>query len=251
MTRAAIGVEDVTLAYDGHPAVHHLSGRFAAGSLTAITGPNGAGKSTLLKALLGEMAPAGGRIDRDGCSLRDLGYLPQSAEIDRGFPLTVADTILLGAWRRCGPFGGVTRATAAAAHEALAQVGLEGFERRMIRALSVGQFQRALFARLLLRDAEVILLDEPFAAIDSQTTQDCLEIVLRWHREGRTVIAVLHDFDTIRRHFPDTLLLAREAIAWGSTAGVLTPANLARARAMVEAWDAQAERCTLVPTAAP
>ena len=249
MTRAAIRLENLTVAYDGHPAVHHVSGVFAPGSLTAVTGPNGAGKSTLLKALMGELAPAQGKVDLGSLTIRDLGYLPQAAEIDRGFPLSVADTVMLGAWRQTGAFGGVTRAMADKGRAALAAVGLEGFERRSIRALSAGQFQRVLFARLLLQDAAVIVLDEPFTAIDARTTRDLLEIVLRWHGDGRTLIAVLHDFDTVRRHFPDTLLLAREMIAWGPTETALSARNLLNARAMAEAWDDTAEVCADVAEA--
>lgn len=239
-----IRFENVTITYDRHPAVHHLSGAFEPGSLTAIAGPNGAGKSTLLKALMGELRQVKGAIDRGGLSIGDFGYLPQAAVIDRQFPLTVADTVMLGAWRLIGAFGGATRAVADRARQALMAVGLEGFERRHIGALSAGQFQRVLFARLLLQDARVIILDEPFTAIDARTTRDLLALVHRWHGDGRTVIAVLHDFDQVRAHFPSTLLLAREAIAWGPTETVLSSANLLRARAMAENWDESAPACT-------
>lgn len=243
MTSAAIRCDGVTVAYDRHPAVHHLSGSFEPGSLTAITGPNGAGKSTLLKALMGELPLAEGRIDRGGLSIAEFGYLPQAADIDRTFPLTVADTVMLGAWRRTGAFRGVTRSDAKRARNALSAVGLMGFERRHIGTLSAGQFQRVLFARLLLQDAKVILLDEPFTAIDSRTTRDLLEIVRQWHDSGRTVIAVLHDFEQVRGHFPQTLLLAREAIGWGPTHVAMSPGNLLKARAMSEMWDENAPSC--------
>jgi zinc/manganese transport system ATP-binding protein len=103
--------------------------------------------------------------------------------------------------------------------------------------LSVGQFRRVLFARLLLQDAAVIVLDEPFAAIDAKTTDDLLALLDRWHAHGRTIVAVLHDFDQVRAHFPETLLIARDLIAWGDTASVMSAENLARARAMSEHWD--------------
>lgn len=234
---AGIALCDLTIAYDRRPAVHRVSGRFAPGSMTAIVGPNGAGKSTLVKAIVGALAIASGRVDRGGLAARHLGYLPQAAEIDRSFPLTVADTILLGAWRRTGALGGVDRATSRLAHEALLTLGLGGLERRPVASLSAGQFQRVLFARLLLQDAPVILLDEPFNAIDSRTTHDLLGLLRRWHGDGRTVIAVLHDLTQVRELFPDTLLIAREAIAWGPTEAVLTQANLLRAREMAAAWD--------------
>jgi zinc/manganese transport system ATP-binding protein len=244
MSAPAIRLLDVTVSYDRHPAVHHVSGVFEAGSLTAIVGPNGAGKSTLLKALMREGAQRlEGRIDRGGLSSRDFGYLPQAAEIDRHFPLTVADVVLLGGWRAVGAFGGVTRALADRARMALAAVGLEGLERRRIDSLSAGQFQRVLFARLVLQDAKVILLDEPFTAVDARTVRDLLGIVLRWHGEGRTVIAVLHDFEQVRAHFPSTLLLARHVIAWGATRDSLTEARLREAHALAQGWDETAGIC--------
>jgi zinc/manganese transport system ATP-binding protein len=246
---AGIALRDVTIAYDRHAAVHHLHGVFAQGSLTAITGPNGAGKSTLLKALMGELPLASGSIDRGALKVSDFGYLPQAAEIDRSFPLSVADTVLLGAWHETGPFRAVSKAIADKARRALATVGLEGFERRRLQTLSAGQFQRVLFARLLLQDAKIILLDEPFTAIDLRTSQDLLELIHRWHDEHRTVIAVLHDFEQIRGHFPQTLLLAREVIAWDRTDIAMSGENLLRARAMAERWDETAPLCDAAPKA--
>lgn len=243
MTKPAIKFSNVTVAYDGHPAVHHVSGTFAPGSLTAVAGPNGAGKSTLLKALLGEVTLATGSIERQHLSRRDIGYLPQASDIDRRFPLTVADIVALGAWRQAGAFAALSSDSARRAQQALAAVGLEGFERQQIASLSAGQFQRVLFARLILQDAALILLDEPFTAIDARTTRDLIGVVERWHREGRTIIAVLHDFDQVRAHFPDALLLAREVIAWGSTPSTMSAGNLLKARAMAETWDEQAPRC--------
>ncbi|MEF0939565.1 metal ABC transporter ATP-binding protein [Rhizobium sp. BR 362] len=240
---APIRLDNLTVAYERHPAAHHISGTFQAGSLTAIAGPNGAGKSTLLKAIIGELKPAEGSIDRGTLSRNDFAYLPQAADIVRRFPISVADTVMLGAWKNSGAFGRFSRADAERARDALAAVGLAGFERRHIGSLSAGQFQRVLFARLLLQDAQVILLDEPFTAIDQRTTRDLLDIVLRWHSDGRTVIAVLHDFDQVRAHFPQTLLIARELIGWGRTEDVMSSDNLIKARAMAEQWDEDAEDC--------
>ncbi|MBX5152648.1 metal ABC transporter ATP-binding protein [Rhizobium lentis] len=237
-----IRLDDLTVAYDRHPAVHHVSGAFAPGSLTAIAGPNGAGKSTLLKAIIGELRPAEGRVEHR-LGPAEFGYLPQAAEIDRRFPISVIDTVMLGVWKARGAFGRVAPVDLKRAGEALAAVGLEGFGRRHVGSLSAGQFQRVLFARLLLQDAGVILLDEPFTAIDARTTRDLIELVIRWHGEGRTVIAVLHDFELVRAHFPQTLLLARELVGWGLTAEVMSSANLMKARAMAERWDEDAAAC--------
>lgn len=242
MTQAAIRFRDVTLGYGRRPAVHHLGGAVARGSLTAVVGPNGAGKSTLLKGIAGTLRPLEGRIELEG-DRRAIAYLPQAAELDRSFPLQVYDLVALGLWGRAGPFGGIGRRERPRIEAALAAVGLAGFERRSLSTLSGGQMQRALFARLLLQDAALILLDEPFTAIDAGTTADLLGLVRRWHDEARTVVAVLHDLDVVREVFPETLLIAREPVAWGRTAEVLAPENLLRARRMVEAHDPLAGAC--------
>jgi zinc/manganese transport system ATP-binding protein len=241
-----IVLRNVTLAYDSHPAVHHLSGSFTRGSLTAIVGPNGSGKSTLLKGIVGLLRPVDGVIEPAGFGRGVIAYLPQHAEIERRFPISVIDTVLLGHWHRIGWARAATQELCGAARRALAAVGLEGFERRSIATLSVGQFQRVLFARLMVQDAELILLDEPLSAVDWRTSKDLLDLIAGWHAEGRTVAAVIHDLDQVRAYFPETLLLARERVAWGATGEVLSPANLRRAREMFEAWAADAEDCRQV-----
>lgn len=236
----AIELRDLTLGYDGHPAVHHLDGTFADGSLTAIVGPNGSGKSTLLKGITGILKPLGGSIERGKTPARNIAYLPQSAEIDRSFPATVADLVALGHWRSRGLWGAITGTDYGAVLGALEAVGLRGFEDRALDTLSGGQAQRALFARVMLQDADVILLDEPFTAIDEKTTADLIALMQRWHGEKRTVVAVLHDIHMVREVFPEALLMAREPVAWGTTAEALAPDNLLKARRMTEAWDEHA-----------
>lgn len=236
-----IDIHDLTLGYDGHPAVHHLTGGFAAGSLTAICGPNGAGKSTLLKGIAGALQPVGGRIDLKGIKPCDIAYLPQAADVDRSFPIDLYDMVALGGVQASGLFGRISAGGAVA--RAIEAVGLAGFERRQIGALSGGQAQRMLFARLIVQDAPVILLDEPFAAVDARTIGDLLAIIARWRAQGRTVLAVLHDFALVRAHFPETLLIAREKIAWGPTQAALSEENLAAARRMSEAFDEAAAEC--------
>jgi len=149
----------------------------------------------------------------------------------------------MGLWGTAGIFGRIGFGQRNKIEAAIAAVGLTGFEGRSIGTLSGGQMQRALFARLLLQDADIILLDEPFTAIDARTSADLLALVQRWHGENRTVVAVLHDIETVKRAFPQTLLLAREAIAWGETGEVLTASNLLKARRMVEAFDSHAAPC--------
>lgn len=249
----AIKIQNLTLSYQGHPAVHHVSGAFQAGSLTAIVGPNGAGKSTLLSALSGQKSGFEGSIHfaeparAESGGLPKLAYLPQQSAIDREFPVRVLDVVALGAWRELGSFRSVSLAIRARATEVLAAVGLVGFERRYIGELSVGQLQRVLFARLLMQDAQIILLDEPFNALDTRTAEDLLNVVLKWHRQSRTVIAVLHDLDMVRAHFPQTLLLAREVIAWGPSVDVLSAENLRLARQTAEYWDDRAPWCVRPP----
>ncbi|WP_181703200.1 zinc ABC transporter ATP-binding protein AztA [Chthonobacter albigriseus] len=242
---AAVTFTNATIGYDRHPAVHHVEGRFAPGSLTAVVGPNGAGKSTLLKAAVGALRPLGGKVSVEGCPRRRIAYLPQQSEIDRSFPIPVFDFVGMGLWRSVGLFGGFDRTADERIAGALATVGLAGFERRTLDTLSGGQVQRVLFARLLLQDSPLILLDEPFTAVDERTVEELLHLVTDWHAEGRTVVAVLHDREQVRHHFPQTLLIARHVIAWGETASVLTASNLRAARSMEEAWDDHAPVCSV------
>ena len=243
MDHPAVSLHNLTLAYNRHPAVHHLNGTFAAGTLSAIAGPNGAGKSTLLKAIAGILPIDEGHIDFHGLTRRDVAYLPQVADIQRDFPINVLQMVCSGFWKDVGGFGRVTRAQQTKAGEALAAVGLAGFEKRALDSLSVGQFQRALFARVLVQDARLILLDEPFAAIDASTISALLRVIKQWQEEGRTVLCVLHDFEQIKAHFTDCLLLARECIAWGKSREVLKPENLMNAHFFREAYPAHEEVC--------
>jgi zinc/manganese transport system ATP-binding protein len=240
---AQLGFHNVTLGYDRHPAIHHLKGEVASGALLAVIGPNGAGKSTLLRGIVGILKPLSGSIHLGGLDVRDIAYLPQSAEIDRSFPISVFDFVGTGLWRGTGLFGGIGKGAREKILHAIAAVGLSGFENRPIGTLSGGQMQRVLFARVLLQDTRLIVLDEPFNAIDSKTTADLLALVKRWHGEGRTVLAALHDLEMVRNHFSETLLLARGPVAWGPTAEVLTPENLMVAMRMCEAFDDSAAAC--------
>lgn len=240
---AAVTLDNVTISYNRHPAVHHVSGVFPAGSLTAIAGPNGAGKSTLLKALAGIVAPEQGRITLNGAKRERVAYLPQSSEMQRDFPMSVLQMVTTGFWRATGGTSAITPGMKRAAREALLSVGLSTMENRDLSSLSAGQFQRALFARLMVQDASILLLDEPFSAIDAGTAQHLLSILRRWHAEGRTIICVLHDFEQIRAHFPQCLLLAREVIAWDAPAKALHPEKLMNARFFREDWNASAAIC--------
>jgi zinc/manganese transport system ATP-binding protein len=227
---ATIDLRNISLAYGRQLVLSNVTGRFASGSLTAIVGPNGAGKSTLLSLLAGTIRPTGGDIDCAAGTNRRLAFLPQQASLDRDFPVTVSEVTAVGLWREFGALRRPPRDTAIRVESALSAVGIASLAAHRIATLSVGQMQRVLFARLILQNASVILLDEPFAAIDQRTTEDLLALIAAWHAEGRTVIAVMHDLTQVRAHFPQTLLLARSPIAWAETATVLTDANLALAR---------------------
>ena len=234
---------NLTLGYDRHPAVHHLHGVVEAGALVAVVGPNGAGKSTLFKGIVGLLPPLSGRIELNGFKREEIAYLPQVADIDRSFPINVYDMVTMGLWHSIGLFRGIDGEVRSRVHEAIAAVGLTGFEDRPIGTLSGGQMQRALFARLLLQDARLIVLDEPFNTVDAKTVTDLCMLVQRWHGERRTVLAALHDLDLVRANFPEALLLARAPVAWGVTRDVLTAENLLKARQMCEAFDERATEC--------
>ena len=237
----ALTFKDLTLGYNSHPAVHHLTGSIKVGSLTAVVGANGSGKSTLMKGIVGVLKPMAG-----SCTLapgKRIAYLPQQSELDRSFPARVVDLVSLGLWPRRGLLGRYNREDRAAVTEALMAVGLEGFDTRPIDTLSGGQLQRALFARVLVQDADLILLDEPFNAVDAKTVGDLIALIKRWHGESRTVMVVAHDLELVRANFPDTMLLARRPVAWGDTQSALRPENLLKARRFDEAWHDDAPWC--------
>jgi zinc/manganese transport system ATP-binding protein len=210
-----VSLRDVTVRYGRRVALDAISGEFAPASLTAVVGANGAGKSTLLGAIAGTVRLAGGHVDRPAS--QRLAYLPQLAALDLDYPLTVAELIMLGGWCEFGAFRSPGPALAERANAAAETVGLTGRLARCVGELSVGELQRALFARLILQDASVILLDEPLAAVDAPTAATLLDRIEQWHHERRTVIAVLHDLDVVRARFPTTLVLASRCVAWGPT----------------------------------
>ena len=220
-------LRELTVSYRERVAVEAVSGAFAAGSLTAIIGANGAGKTTLLHAIAGLVAPRHGSIELvDAETPADLAYLPQSDSIDRDFPISVLEFAALGGWARMGALGRVPPDLRSRGMNALQTVGLDALAGRMLGELSVGQFRRALFARVIVQDATIVLLDEPFAGVDAATSDDLLRLMRRWHGEGRTVMVALHDLEQVLAIFPETLLLARKAIAWGETTTALTPEKL-------------------------
>jgi zinc/manganese transport system ATP-binding protein len=201
---ALITLDGVELRMGSRVILSDLSGAFESGSLTAVIGANGSGKTTLLRAIAGLHPPASGRIDRSGLLASEIALLAQGSHLDRSFPITCRDVVAL-ATTRLGPFRSIGKDRLAATKAALG---------RPIQALSAGQFQRVLFARTIMQDARLILLDEPFTAVDAATAKLLLSVIEDWHTEGRTVIAVLHDMTVVQRHFPHTLLLGGRAPQW-------------------------------------
>ena len=198
---------NLSVHYGKFMAVNHVSLTVAGGALTAITGPNGSGKSSLIKAIAGILPPSGGHIHFQPGPRPAMAYLPQATQMQRDFPITVEDVVLTGFYPRLGEWGKIGRDHRAAARHALDRVGLDGLGRTPINQLSGGQFQRTLLARVMIQNAPVILLDEPFTAIDAETTARMVELLQDWHTQGRTVVCVLHDPVLIETYFPTTILL--------------------------------------------
>lgn len=224
MTRPLVQLDKVCVRYGHHLALEHVSGHFEAGSLTAVIGANGAGKSTLLKGLANLLTADGAQLSGAitvAAQAEAIAYLPQRVDIDRRFPMKVYDCVLSGCWQHTGPWRSLDAGARTRVAEALHTTGLEQLADQPLGSLSGGQLQRVLFARLLTQDAQLILLDEPFSAVDAETTQRLLIQIGHWHRQGRTVIAAVHDQTQVRQHFPRSLWLGSKVLAWGTTHEVL------------------------------
>lgn len=230
MSSDVLRLNNVTLAWGNRTILKDISGSFKKGSFTAIVGPNGAGKSTLIKAIVGQLPLKSGEIVLADEFKRELSLLPQQTELDRDFPMTTFDLVSMGVWRDLGPFRSLSSTQRHRIMQALLQVGLVEQAQDLIGSLSGGQLQRAFFARLLVRDAQVIILDEPFAAVDEETQESLLPILQQWHEDGRTILIVLHDEELVKRLVPETLIIGRGVVAWGPTAEVYTTENMQRAQ---------------------
>jgi zinc/manganese transport system ATP-binding protein len=227
-------LKNLTVRYGSRIALENISGTFEKGSMTAIIGPNGGGKTTLVKALQKIIKISSGSITYQNLKYPHIAYLPQQSSLDRSFPLSAQEVVSMGLWQETGGYKSFQPHHLEKIFEAFKKVGLQGFENRLLDSLSGGQFQRILFARLLLQDSPFIILDEPFSSIDSHTKEILMTLIKEWHQQGKTIIAVLHELDLVENHFPQSLLLARKAISWGKTQDVLKPENITTAfRALI------------------
>lgn len=232
MTIPPLSVKDLTVAYDGHPAIENVNWDAPASGLLAIIGPNGAGKSTLLKSILGLVPAAAGEIRIRGKSIEaargELAYVPQRSSVDWDFPATALDVVAMGLYRRIGWMKPVRRANREEARKQLERVGLAEFENRQIGALSGGQQQRVFVARALAQNASTYLLDEPFAGVDATTEKVMIEVFRGLRDSGSLVVCVHHDLSSVPDIFDHVLLLNRHVIASGPVKTTFTQPNIAR-----------------------
>ncbi|MVN85968.1 ATP-binding cassette domain-containing protein [Deinococcus sp. HMF7620] len=227
-----LSIRDLTVAYHEKPVLWDVDVTFPAARLCAIVGPNGAGKSTLLKSALGLLPAASGTVRFFGQPLgavrRRVAYVPQRTSVDWDFPTDALDVVQMGLYGRLGWFRRPGRPEREAALAALDRVGMAEMAGRQIAQLSGGQQQRVFLARALAQDADVYLMDEPFAGVDATTERAILDVMQSLQDAGRTVIVVHHDLDTVRDYFNHLTLLNVELVASGPMSEVFTPGNLRR-----------------------
>lgn len=226
LRQSPLAIRGLTVSYDQKPAVFSIDATFRAGAMTAIIGPNGAGKSTLLKAALGLVKPLSGTTTVFGAPLSDMrqriAYVPQRASVDWDFPTRVSDVVAMGLFRQLGLLGRFRKEHASRVQACLARVGMEDFSDRQIGQLSGGQQQRVFLARALAQDADIYLLDEPFAGVDAATERAIIDVLKGLKAEGRSVIAVHHDLSTVREYFDDVLMLNVRKVAEGPVSDAFT-----------------------------
>ena len=226
-------IRGMTVFYDHKPAVFSVDATFKAGRMTAIIGPNGAGKSTLLKAALGVVRPLAGTAQVFGqavSEVRDrLAYVPQRASVDWDFPARVRDVVGMGLYPKLGLLGRYSRRHGERVMTCLTRVGMEDFADRQIGQLSGGQQQRVFLARALAQEADLYILDEPFAGVDAATERAIVEVLKSLRAAGKTVVAVHHDLSTVAAYFDDVLILNVQKVSEGSVAEAFTPEALDKA----------------------
>jgi ABC-type Mn2+/Zn2+ transport system ATPase subunit len=230
---ARLELENVTVSYDGHPALCDLTFQVSHGAQVAVVGPNGAGKSTLFKALVGLLPLREGRILIHGLPLGHhldcVAYVPQREEVDWRFPVTVADVVLMGRYGRLGWLKRPSKQDHAVVERSLAQMGMADLARHSIGELSGGQQQRVFLARALAQEPHILLMDEPFTGVDASTQEATLALLDQLHAQQVTVMISTHDLSLASSRFENVLLLNRRLIAYGPAAQVFTQQSLAEA----------------------
>lgn len=225
-------LDQVSLWYDGNPALQDISLELHSGEQLAVVGPNGAGKSTLMKIIAGVLKPSQGDVHIYGHAPDGhicIAYVPQRTAVDWNFPVTVKDVVMMGRVSKIGFFRSPSRKDWTIVREALAAVGMQELENRPIHALSGGQQQRMFLARALAQEAELILMDEPLSGLDLPAQEELLTLLPNLQQKGIALLFALHDLNLARQHFPKILLLNRRLIALGDPEEVLQPSNLRRA----------------------
>ncbi len=231
-TKYAVEVEDLTVAYDTKPVLWDIDLKFPKGKLTAIVGPNGAGKSTLIKAIVGLLKPVSGsiRINGETQDLRSLktriGYVPQSSSVDWDFPATVESVVLMGCYGKLGWVRRPRKEDYALTRQALKKVGMDDYADRHISQLSGGQQQRVFLARALAQEAEIYFMDEPFKGVDAQTEKAIVQLLKELRDQGKTVIVVHHDLQTVADYFDWVALINLQVVASGPVSEVFDDENL-------------------------
>ncbi|MEM0983058.1 MAG: ABC transporter ATP-binding protein [Planctomycetota bacterium] len=222
----------MTVAYDRKPVLWDIDFDAPPGELVAIVGPNGAGKSTLIKACLGLVRRASGQVEFWGEPYRRVrsrvGYVPQRESVDWDFPVCALDVVCMGRYRRIGWFKPVSKSHREKALACLDRVGMADYAKRQISQLSGGQQQRVFLARALAQEADLYFMDEPFAGVDAATERAIVEVLRALQKEGKTVIVVHHDLQTVGSYFDHALLLNMRVVACGPVREVVTPENLRR-----------------------
>jgi manganese/zinc/iron transport system ATP- binding protein len=227
---APLSIHDLTVAYHRKPVLWDVDFDAPEGKLIGIVGPNGAGKSTLIKAALNLVPMASGRVLIYGKPYKQqrhlVGYVPQRESVDWDFPVSALDVVAMGTYGKIGWFKPVTRKYREQALAAMERVGMADYAHRQISQLSGGQQQRVFLARALVQDARVYFMDEPFAGVDAATEKAIVNLLHDLRRQGKTVMVVHHDLQTVPEYFDWVILLNMRIIAAGPTAEVFTPANL-------------------------
>lgn len=219
-------VRNLSLGYPNIELFRGLSFNLDAGSVLAVIGTNGSGKSTFVKMLLGLLEPKAGQLSWTEGRPNEIGYLAQMTDFDRRFPIRVKDLAAIGTWGGLGIRRGLDQKRRDQVFDALEVAGVANIADRALHTLSGGQLQRALFARVILQDAPVILLDEPFTAVDQSTEAHLLSVISKWRDEGRAVVLVVHDLSTVLDHCSHALLLGSQKATHGKVEDVLTPERL-------------------------